>query len=149
MLFRKSIPTWIGVCVFVVSIAMMPLARRWWHPPLDKPRTLVELGASLSRCKPPLHVVWQFEDRPESGMWVCARPRSREQLRRLGRYRECADRWEGIVFCERVANQSPIPESFIRDNWGDYGLHVGPFVLFGDPDLLRRIAKVIEGEPDA
>jgi hypothetical protein len=28
-------------------------------------------------------------------------------------------------------------------HWGEYGMQVGPFVFFGDPDLLGRIRRAI------
>jgi hypothetical protein len=54
-----------------------------------------------------------------------------------------AGQWRGIVFCQQDGEQCWILADFIRDNWGEYGMRIGPFVFFGDPELLQRIRKEI------
>jgi hypothetical protein len=94
---------------------------------------------------PSLHVVQQFPGRPECPMWVCARPQSREQIWGLIRAAERGHQWHGVVYCERMGPSWVVEaeDEFIRNNWGCYGMRVGPFVLFGDPDLLQRIRHVM------
>ncbi|HTU89425.1 MAG TPA: hypothetical protein VMF69_04950 [Gemmataceae bacterium] len=36
-----------------------------------------------------------------------------------------------------------ITDDFIREAWGEYGMRIGTFVFFGDPDLLQRLREVI------
>jgi hypothetical protein len=145
MLLRKPLPLWITVSLFAVAVTTMPLASRWLRRPVSSLHTLAELTARLSRSTPPLYVVPQFPDQPESWRWVCDRPQSREQLGRLVRHpdRVKTGHWRGIVFCERVGETSGMTDDFIHDNWGECGMRIGPFLLFGDPDLLQRIGAVI------
>jgi len=145
MLFRKPLPVWMYVILFVVSCLLIPLANRLRSRPIDPPRTLSELRSRLSRCAPPLYTVWYFEDNPENGIWICAQPPSRKQLPILFRHPIHANHWKGFVFCERISKQCTIPEGTIRD-WGEHAMQIGPLLFFGDPDLLRRIRKAIEGE---
>ena len=147
MLLRKPLPLWTAVSLFAVSVATISLSSRLWRQSADSPRTMTELRARLSQCTPPLAVVPQFPDRTESSMWVCTSPQSREQLSRLYRDPGRAKRgqWQGIVFCERMGEEGGIPDDFIRDNWGEFGTRIGPFVLFGDPVVLQRIREVILG----
>jgi hypothetical protein len=145
MLLRKPLPLWINVSLFAGAIAMIPLAGLWGRRPVSTPRTLSEFTERLSRSMPSLHVVHQFPGRPECPVWVCTRPQSREQVWGLIRAAECGQQWQGIVFCERMGPTWVVEaeDEFIRNNWGQYGVRVGPFVLFGDPDLLQRIRDVI------
>jgi hypothetical protein len=57
---------------------------------------------------------------------------------------EAIDLWRGTIYCERL-NQpgSRDPQVGL---WGECCLVVGPFLFFGDRDLLRRI-RVALGEP--
>ena len=144
MLLRKPLPLWIPVSLFAVAVTMTPLASQWLRRPDSSLCTLAEFTARLSRSTPPLYVVPQLPDRPESSMWVCDRPQSREQLRGLVRHpdRVKTGHWRGIVFCERAGELSRIPDDFMHD-WGECSMCIGPFVLFGDPDLLQRIRAVI------
>jgi len=145
MLIRKPLPRWVHVSLFVAAVAMIPLFGQLRHRIVSLPRSQTELSARLSRCTPPLHVVQQVRDIPESPIWVCVRPQSREHLRGLfldpGRVRE--GRWQGIVLCQLEGKGSVITDDFIREAWGEYGMRIGTFVFFGDPDLLQRLREVI------
>lgn len=145
MLLRKPLPLWINVSLFAGAIAMIPLAGQPGRQPVSPPGTLTELSERLSRCMPSLHVVPQFPDRPECPIWVCTRPQTREQVWGLVRATELAEQWQGIVFCERMGPAWVVDaeDEFIRENWGKYGMRIGPFVLFGDPELLQRLRDVI------
>jgi hypothetical protein len=77
-------------------------------------------------------------------MWVCERPQSLEHLHGL-----CCDpnrvnewQWRGIVFCQRDGKQGIILGDLIRF-WGKCGMRIGPFVFFGDPELLQRIRNEV------
>jgi hypothetical protein len=50
-------------------------------------------------------------------------------------------RWAGVVYCERV--QYPEDREGMVKLWADCGLRVGPFVFFGDPELLARIRTAL------
>jgi hypothetical protein len=102
----------------------------------------MELSEHLRKSGLPLYVVPQTDISPEDGIYLCERPEPREQLQRLARAAERGDRWRGIVYCEFNKRLGEIDEDALN-NWGEYGLRLGPFVFFGDPALLRRIRQAL------
>jgi hypothetical protein len=46
--------------------------------------------------------------------------------------------WRGTLYCERVGEGKPYIEL-----WGNYCLVVGPFLLYGDPELLDRVRSAL------
>jgi hypothetical protein len=122
------------VITFALCAAAVPLAHRLLHPHADPPRTLTELAELLRQSEPPLYVVPMTDHGPETGFYLCERPRPRQQLQRLWRAAEHGDSWRGVVFCE-MAGQSGSIAGDKLGHWGEYGMQVGPFVFFGDPDL--------------
>jgi hypothetical protein len=113
-------------------------------PNADPLGTLAELAALPCHADPPLYVVPMTDLGPEAGFYLCERPRPREQLQWLRRAAEQGERWRGVVFCEMAVHLGEIEENEWQ-RWGDYGMRAGPFVLFGDPDLLGRIRRAIPG----
>jgi hypothetical protein len=155
MLFRKSWQLSMWVSLFLVSVALTPLIYRVLHRPAHRPRTLTELTKLLSRQAPPLYVVPMSEASLETGTYICANPRPREQLLcHLTRHPKCGSKWQGVVYCERIGEREQMPfatRSFWEDElptWGEYGKWIGPFLFFGDPALLQRIhAAMLTAEP--
>jgi hypothetical protein len=145
MFARRPWPRWTLVTAFAVCAAAVPLAHRLLHRHVDPPRTLTELSALLRQFDPPLYVVPMTDHDPEAGFYLCDRPQPRERLQFLRRLPESADRWRGVVFCERGRHVGEIEDSEWQ-RWGDYGMRIGPFVLFGDPALLGRIRQAIPQE---
>jgi hypothetical protein len=132
----------VTVTAFAVTAVAVTLASRRLRPPALPPRTLGELAERLRRSDPPLYAVPLAEHSPEDGVFLCDRPRPPEQVQWLPRAPEFARRWRGVVYCERVGTATRIPEDLL-EGWGEHGLGVGPFVLFGDPDLLERIREAV------
>jgi hypothetical protein len=102
----------------------------------------MELTEHLRRSGLSLHVVQMTAKSPEEGLYLCERPLEREQLQWFRRAAQDGDRWRGVVFCEfnRTLGETPDAE---LERWGEYGMRLGPFVLFGDPALLRRIRQAL------
>jgi hypothetical protein len=78
----------------------------------------------------------------DAGVFLCARDRSWEELSRLHRAAEYQAEWAGAV----LAQQWPAYEGsidFIRREWQGCSAGVGDLLLFGDPDLLRRIVAAV------
>ena len=142
MRVRRLLPRWSLVIAFALCAAVVPLAHRLLHPHADPPRTLAELADLLRQSEPSLYVVPMTDHDPEAGLYLCERPRPRERLQQLRRLPESADRWRGVVYCEWNRRLGEIEEDELG-RWGDYGLRIGPFVLFGDPNLLGRIRRAI------
>jgi hypothetical protein len=64
-----------------------------------------------------------------------------DQLSALSKSVGKIDRWRGTVYCERM--QQPEEREILSRLWGDCGLIAGPFVFFGDPDLLAEIREAL------
>jgi hypothetical protein len=56
-------------------------------------------------------------------------------------------RWAGVVYCELSRNYEAREEAM--EDWAECGLRVGPFVFFGDPQLLARIRTTLGHENDS
>jgi hypothetical protein len=105
--------------------------------------TAADLLAHLRQAGPPLHVVpVQQENGPVSGIYLCTRPRRREELQCLLRVRKYADRWQGVVFADRLGAAGPPVNA---DDWGEHGMLVGQTLLFGDPELLSSLRATLPG----
>ncbi len=148
---RKPLAPWIVVSLFLVSIAAMPLSSRLLRRPVVVPHTLAGLTERLAQAAPELYV-FPSPNGIEDGVWVCTRPHSRKQFQGLMRFSEAkyAQRWQGIVYCEKMAEWNDTAEDQLQD-WGEYGIHIGPLLFFGDPDVLQHIHHAIldqQGDKD-
>lgn len=146
MLFRKPFPMWIWIGLFLASVAPVPFISRSLRRPIAPPCTLAQIAEFLSQNAPDLYVVPPIEDRPECGLYICMHPQPRGQLVRLVRNPKIIGtsrlgEWQGVVFLDRLGNIDLLAEEI--QTWGEHGLQIGPYVFFGDPDLLQRIRKVI------
>jgi hypothetical protein len=146
---RDPLPLWIVVSIFLASVTAVPLTCRLLTRPATPPpaftklRTLTELAEVLSQDAPELRVVPSAKDGSlETGMYLCNDSRSWEQLISVLRSYRHADKWQGLVYCERDRANISTPESEIQ-MWGEHTMRIGPFLFFGDPHLLRRIDQII------
>jgi hypothetical protein len=64
-----------------------------------------------------------------------------EELSRLIRGRSQIDRWRGTLYCERGPAGGDWDD--LKRQWGDCCLVVGPFLLFGDRELLGRVRAAL------
>jgi hypothetical protein len=56
----------------------------------------------------------------------------------LSKSREHLANWRGTIYCERSARaQQELPQ------WEGCSLHAGPFIFFGDPELLAQIPEAL------
>lgn len=149
MLFRKPLPLWMSVSLFVIAVGMIPLIGQSRRRPISLPDTLTELAVLLSQGTSELYVVPVIENRPEAGIYICTQPHLREQLQWLHRIPEAIGpsrigRWEGVVFCEKNNEFIEIESDDQQlQNWGEHGMRIGPLVFFGDPALLQRICDTV------
>jgi len=44
--------------------------------------------------------------------------------------------WRGTLYCERIGESEA---THLLEQWGDRCLIVGPFLLYGDAELLQRV----------
>jgi hypothetical protein len=52
---------------------------------------------------------------------------------------EAIDLWQGTVYCERLCGGERETQIEV---WGDCCVRLGPFLLFGDRDLMREIQRL-------
>jgi hypothetical protein len=64
-----------------------------------------------------------------------------EELSRLYRGPSHIDRWRGTLICERGPSGADWED--LTRQWGDCCLEVGPFLLFGDRELLGRVRAAL------
>jgi hypothetical protein len=143
---RRPLPRWILAVAFAGCAAAVPLAHWLLHRHGDPPGTLAELATLVRQSEPSLCAVPMAEHDPEAGLYLCEQPRPRERLQLLRRFPEQSDRWRGVVFCERDRHLGGEIGESEWQRWGAYGMRIGPFVFFGDPDLLGRIRRAIPQE---
>lgn len=64
-----------------------------------------------------------------------------EDLNILCKDRSFMDQWCGTLYCERIGDKDA---SHLIEQWGDeYCLLVGPFILYGDTELLKRVRDAL------
>jgi hypothetical protein len=67
-----------------------------------------------------------------------------DRLNQLPWDRRRIDRWRGTAYCERISD--PEERNIVAGMWGDCGMAAGPFVLFGDSELLAEIRKALTSD---
>ena len=142
MSVRRHAAPWTLALAFALCTATVPLSHRWLDPRSAPPHNLTELAEMSRQFGLPLHVVPLRDSSLEEGIYLCQCAQSREELQRLARAAEDGDYWRGVVFCELNQRLGEIDDDEWR-RWGEYGMLIGPFVLFGDPALLRRIRQAL------
>ncbi|HEY7308423.1 MAG TPA: hypothetical protein VH643_03570 [Gemmataceae bacterium] len=48
--------------------------------------------------------------------------------------------WRKIIYCESVKGRDP---SYLMSQWGEDALVIGPFLFYGDRELLRRVRAIL------
>jgi hypothetical protein len=104
--------------------------------------SVLDLADHLGRRGLDLRVVPTGRGRPrDAAAFLTTTDKSWSELNVLPQRVEAIDRWRGTVFCERVV------QSAGRDHqvelWGDSCLVAGPFLFFGDRELLDRIRDTL------
>ena len=80
-------------------------------------------------------------DIKERAFFTRSAHKNNETLNRLFKAKQRIEEWQGIVSCERFA--APTVGSEFEHIWGDCCLVVGPFVFFGDRELLSEIREAL------
>jgi hypothetical protein len=50
------------------------------------------------------------------------------------------EEWGGTLYCERLGESHM---TYLADQWGEYSLTVGPFIFYGDVELLIRVRDAL------
>jgi hypothetical protein len=64
-----------------------------------------------------------------------------EELSRPRRDRSDIERWRGTMYCEQAF--APPAWAYLIPEWGDCCLVAGPFLLFGDRELLGQVRAAL------
>ena len=62
-------------------------------------------------------------------------------LNDLGKIREQIDRWRGTLYCRQKTGEKDWSDQV--HYWGDCCLEAGPFIFFGDRELLARVRAAL------
>jgi hypothetical protein len=90
----------------------------------------------------PLRAVSTIKDGPiGNNAYLLTADRTWKDLTHLSRGREHIDRWRGTLYCERLRQPGNRDEQAAL--WGDCCLLVGPFLFFGDRELLRKVREAL------
>jgi hypothetical protein len=96
-------------------------------------------GAGLELCV----TSTEMDGDVDQSAFLSTTPRKWADVNRLFKDAAQIDRWEGTLYCERGPMTS-WPE--LTSLWGaDYCLVVGPFLFYGDRDLLDRVRATLTG----
>jgi hypothetical protein len=60
-------------------------------------------------------------------------------LNRLNKDKNRINEWHGVIYCERTGQYM----SSVFQLWGDHRLVVGPFLFYGDAELLNRVRAAL------
>jgi hypothetical protein len=114
------------------------------YPRRPLPRSVGELVDRLRASGMQLRVVAaaQSTQHLEDGAFLCERECPLEELSRLRRAAESHADWVGVAYAQRW-RRDEVAVGFINGEWQDCSAPVGDVLLFGDPDLLRRIVDAV------
>ena len=65
-----------------------------------------------------------------------------EDLNHLVKDPKRINEWRGTLYCERAKANTDL--WYLIRQWGANSLIVGPFLLYGDPELLVRVCDTVE-----
>jgi hypothetical protein len=129
---------WPLLALAVAATAVLAHEVRRRRPP---PRSVAELVDRLRRSGVCVWVVpvaqWRPPNLEEEGAFLCERDRSREELALLRRAAEYQADWAGVVLVKQWPHWEDA--EFVLREWQGCSAWVGDLLLFGDPDMLRRI----------
>jgi hypothetical protein len=147
----RALAVWatIGSIVLVALFAWdASLARRraWatprWHPGLRQ-WDVPDLAEHLRTTGLSVRVLPTGEGAPSADRaYLTTTALNWRELDRLVKLPETLDGWKGVVFCER--NLDDLNRASRLHLWGEHCTCAGPFLLFGDPELLEEIRLAVQ-----
>ncbi len=129
------------VTMFLLAVAGRPRSAdsRPSLPSIDD-WSIVELVAHLNR----MGVDVRLRSTQEAGIlgptvFLTTIDKSWPKLNALNKDAKRLDRWRGVLYCERMSSNS-MPANHL---WPDRGLKIGPFLFYGDAELLERVRSAL------
>jgi hypothetical protein len=133
--FRLLLPVFLTAGLLAVSTGGRKEAALPAGPPDDW--DLPQLVAYLNSKGLGLHMIPTSKDGPiRHNAYLTTTVQPWDAFALLTKHLRCIDRWQGTLFCERSCwdhEGDPLLKA------GDCSLVVGPFFLFGDPELVGRV----------
>jgi hypothetical protein len=148
---RQPRAHWILSAGFVASVLLATSLGKRSASPTTPPVPLndwdvLELAVYLNRAGIRLHVVSTVQaGGVQNTAFLTTTNRTWHELNHLTKNAKLLDRWQGILYCERV--ESDDIRKQLADQWGELGWSAGPFVFYGDPELLSRVRAVLLDAP--
>jgi hypothetical protein len=132
-----------GAALLVAGLLAVPGLRRGEARGVAMDNWQVEdLVAQLRAKGLELRVVPTFEKAPvNNGAFLTTTDDPWSRLNSLHTTTEQIETWKGTVSCHRL-NPGSCGHVYV-DLWGDNASCVGPFLLFGDPELRARIQAAL------
>ena len=142
---------WILLAGFVASVLLAAALGQRTASPRTPPLPLndwdiPQLVDYLHRAGIRLHVAPTAKDGVvQNTAFLTTTERTWYELNRLRKDAKQLDPWQGILYCERLE----LDEMWrvMADQWGDFGWSAGPFLFYGDPELLARVRAVLLDAP--
>ena len=144
---RQPRARWILFAGFVASVLLAASLGKRTASPTTPPLPLndwgiPELADYLHRAGIRLHVVPATKDGVlQDTAFLTTTERSWHELNRLRKDAKQLAPWRGILYCERLEHTKM--RTVLEEQWGDYGWSAGPFLFYGDPELLARVRAVL------
>jgi lambda repressor-like predicted transcriptional regulator len=134
----------LGVALLVAGLMAVPGLRRGEARGVAMDDWRVEdLMAHLRAKGLELRAVPSFEKAPlNNGAFLTTTDDPWSKLNALHTGTTCVETWRGTVSCHRIPKGPALQDWF--ELCGDNASCVGPFVLYGDPELRARIQAALE-----
>jgi hypothetical protein len=140
---------WLLPAVLVVPVLLVvALGPRRASPatsPLDD-WNLTELVAQLNRAGMRLREVPPQKNGPiGNAVYLITTDKEWDDINALTKDRRRIAEWRGVLYCECVKGRNPW---FLANQWGEDCLVAGPFLFYGDHQLLAQVrAALADAEP--
>jgi hypothetical protein len=116
-----------------VGPAASPLPLDDWH--------ILEMVAHLNRAGLKLRLITVSKHGAIGpSVYLTATKKEWEELNNLHKDHQIIDRWKGVLYCERVTGYDP---SEMMQSWGDDCLLIGPFLFYGDAEMLAHVRAAL------
>jgi hypothetical protein len=136
-----------------LAVAFLLVAWNWDRAPRREPSAarleewdVADVADRLREAGLGLRLVATREDgQVHNSAFLTATDMDWAELNVLPKVPEQAGRWRGTLYVERVWDRQQ--RDVRTDVWGDSCLAVGPFLFFGDRDLLPRVHDALTTRP--
>jgi hypothetical protein len=147
----RALPIWaaIGLPVFLTMLLWDPAYSRMparssspWHSGLQR-WDIPDLAEHLHATGLAFQVLAITEGLPTTDRaYLTTTAMTWRELDRLAKLPERLDDWNGVVYCER--NIDELNREARMNIWRGCCLRAGPFLMFGDPELLMEIRSALQ-----